>query len=369
MLAASITSYAMKDATRDHIMTAMPQALDAAAMLAIPQAEPERLFSAADAIAATFRTLARRWHPDRNADPQASHVFAHLAALRAEALRRRDAGLWRGPAVVAFESRDGRLYELRYRRLHEDAVASLYVGKAVLAEAFALDCDDLARNAARRIAGLRFRDAASRAAFGPRLPDLAATIERRDGLVLVQRKTPGEIPLADLLDLCGGRLDPRHVAWIVSDLLATACFLDLPDNDLVLPVLARAGVLIDSAGHAARIAGGWGFAARKGARLAALPEPVVAALPPVLLRERVAVAPLMLEAIRRLAAHALGAATTLAARRRADLPKAFGDWLVSPAPARALNDYRGWSVALDASFGPRRFLDLKLDPHPIPAQP
>lgn len=341
-------------------MTAQLSQLDAAAILAIPAARPEKLFRSSDMIAATFRAFARLWHPDANTSAQAPIVFAHLVALRDEAERRRDAGQWRGAGRTAFDDGAGHLFELRYACLHETDVADVYVGKNVFVQAFKPDAGDLAANARAGLGALRFDDKKTSEMFSPRLPNIAMIVERRDGLLIVQRKTSGEIPLIDLLDLSGGRLDPRHVAWIVSDLLATATMLDTRIG-IVLPVLDPANLLVRAGDHIVRIAGGFEFAARSGEKLLALPSDVVAAMPAILLQDRLAKTALTLEAIRRVAARALGAANPTLARRLSDVPAPFGDWLVAPAPAAALDDYRAWERALDASFGPRRFLDLKVD--------
>lgn len=285
-------------------MTIRPADLDADAILGVGVDRPETLFGATDQIAIVFRTLARRWHPDANKAANAAQVFAHLVALRAEADRRAAAGRWRGAGVTTFEGRDGRIFELRYARMSETTTADVYVGRVACTIAFRPGHGALADKAARRIAGLRFTDAGARDMFAPRLPAIAIRVERKDGDVLVLRKSPTELLLTDLLALSGGRIDPRHVAWIVTDLLSTASMLATLQRGLTFPVLDPDAVLIDVAGHSARLVGGWEFAEIAGDRIEALPSAVIDELPEILLRDRRASHALTLEAIRRVAARA-----------------------------------------------------------------
>ena len=78
----------------------MPDAavLTAAAILAIPEDQPERLFGTPDAITGCYHALAKRWHPDHAAGVKA--VFSHVAILHAKACEKRDLGLWRTPGLL-----------------------------------------------------------------------------------------------------------------------------------------------------------------------------------------------------------------------------------------------------------------------------
>lgn len=58
-------------------------AMTPAWILAIPAHEPERLFTVPDQIAAEYRILAKRFHPDLPGGD--TGAFAHLAELHADA--------------------------------------------------------------------------------------------------------------------------------------------------------------------------------------------------------------------------------------------------------------------------------------------
>jgi len=75
-----------------------PLTLSADQIQAIPEDQPERLFSAGtlDSCKDEFRRLARKWHSDRNPDAPPG-VLAHINLLHEAAARKIAAG--RGRAV------------------------------------------------------------------------------------------------------------------------------------------------------------------------------------------------------------------------------------------------------------------------------
>ena len=87
--------------------------MDAAAILAVREDEPERLFGVdVSALAGAFRALAKKWHPDLCAAPRAAEVFKHILLLHDVAEKRAANGGLRAPGVARFQADDGRVYEI-----------------------------------------------------------------------------------------------------------------------------------------------------------------------------------------------------------------------------------------------------------------
>ena len=335
--------------------------MDAKAILAVPVDEPERLFGADPSkLPDAFRRLAKLWHPDRSSVPGAEDVFKHVSRLHALAEKRAASGDWKTPGIARFEANDGRVYEIRYAKKHDFELGEIYVGRNVLAYALRREFDDLHANAIASIGSLAYADQPMRDTFEKRMPSLAKSFIAKDRAVLAMRKTSDQVLLRDLLIHCGGRLEPAHVAWIVSELESLTAYLSLPIVDVVNPDLGPDTLLVSPRHHSVAIAGGWWCAAKAGRKLA-LTGRAVAHIPPIVVGDGTATHRQSLEMIRLVASESLGRPDPVRARRDTATPKPFGDWLVQPSPKSALDDYQSWCAARDASFGPRKFREFAVD--------
>jgi hypothetical protein len=154
----------------------------------------------------------------------------------------------------------------------------------------------------------------------------------------------------------GGRLPPRHVAWLVSALLNLTCFYEV--IALTHNAMSASTVFVSPRLHAAFPLGGWWYAARSGSRLEMLPDETFALLPRSMAASKRADIRLDLESVRAIALNALGDPTGLSLAGRPDLPKPMADYLRLPSSGSAIDDYRAWGQVLKDSFGPRRFVEL-----------
>jgi hypothetical protein len=322
--------------------------LTADQLLRIPATTPEALFPPDKAaIERVWRALAARWHPDRNPGTEATSVFQHVAALRRAALQRLNRGEWWAPGCVTLTGDDGRAWRLRYMRRSAFELGELLVGNDIAAWIVDAAHDDLAAAALRTIGDFRFADDAMRAAASRYLPSVAGTVMTADRRAVVMRKPADMILLADLLRHEGGRLDARHVAWILSELLCCACWLQWAG--LTHNAIAPGTVFVSPADHAVAVLGGWWYAAPAGARLAALPARSVALAPADIVRRKQADPRTDLELIRGLGRDMV-----------ADAPPALAAWLAEASRGSARDDYTHWQKVLTDAFGPRRFAALNV---------
>ena len=348
------------------------ETLTAERILAIPDADPELLFGAdPSAVRTLYRTLAKRWHPNAYEGADAEAVFEKIARLAEAARKRAEAGDWRTPGLLHLATTSGKAFEIRYRRRREFELGEVYVSPTVVAYALRNEVADLAANAAATVAALRkgLEDSGPEAVamFGGRLPTLKADLATAERRVLVFAKTPDQFLLGDLVSWAGGRLDPRHVAWIVSDLEATLSLVETRPRAVpgarafVNPAIGFDTVLVSAKNHTAAPVGGWWYAAPAGTRLPAAPERTHGAVAPILLADGRASMRIPLDLVRLTALEALGHRGPTAALRDPGVPPAFARWLASSPAADAVADYAGWEKARDAAF-PRRFVEFAVDP-------
>ncbi len=335
---------------------------DAGTILRVPETEPERLFGPDPThLAVVFRRLALRWHPDRSREARATEVFAHVSLLHGIAERRAAAGDWRTPGRLRLtDRRTGKTFDLAYRRRHDVETGEVYVSRTTVAYALTRDCDDLAEAAVRNLGHIHL-PATMEKDFSWRMPKLIARVDAEDRTVLVMAKAPDQLLLRDLIAHQGGRLDARHVAWIVRELEMLACVLASAGVGMAHAGLGPDTILVEPGGHACVLVGGWEYAAPLGSRLLGAPARIVDHLPPTLLSGGVASEAVTLDTIRLIAAEALGHASPTMARGDAAIPQPLRDWMMGiPAPT-AVQDYAAWPKVRDSSFGERRFVPLTVD--------
>lgn len=338
----------------------MPLQLDAEQILAIPPDAPERLFTGQlDAAEREYRRLAARWHPDRCTDPRANAVLAHVHTLHAEARNRLAGGTWETPGLKRFTAKDGRRYEVRYVKKHALEIGELYLGRGTMTYAVPLANADLVAQARRKLASLPYANDLMRHQIAPALPAThpAARFATHDAEVTVWRKPEDMLLLRDVLAHAGGRLDARHVAWIISSALNLACYLQYAG--LAHNAISPDTYCISPARHAGMLAGGWWYACTLGQDLHALPARAVDYGPHDLLLKKKADTRTDLELIRAMGRELLGDITGMRLAREKAAPAAMLDWLRLPASNDAADEYRLWQQQiLKESFGARRFVEM-----------
>jgi len=129
--------------------------LNASQILGI--AQPEGLFGTPDAIHDCYRSLARRWHPDRPAGDAA--VFTHINLLHTKAKELAERGTWHVPGLFEF-SAEGKQYRIRYMRVFDFELGKMFIGKTLVTYVITKEFADLAENARTVIAKLRFPEPA-----------------------------------------------------------------------------------------------------------------------------------------------------------------------------------------------------------------
>lgn len=335
--------------------------LSAEALLAIPGDEPERLFSNdAEELKKRFRKLAMRWHSDRCADPRADEVFAHLGTLRASAEQKIAAGSWQPPGLLQLRTLDGKAYDLRYGLKAPFELGMQYIGATHVTYVVEKQYADLFDAGMRTLKGFRFANDRMKDEMQRNLPQVKAQLETRDAHVVVLEKKPELMRLRDLLERSGGKVDPRHVAWVMSHLYNMACYLrwaGLAHNDLSLDT-----VFVSPQHHGGAVLGGWWYAAGFKNKLRALPTRSAQLAPSDVLRSHNADARVDLESIRAIGRELLGDPLGSGLASDKEVPQQLASWLRAPTSADALDDYRAFrDHVLPGSFGPRRFVTWDID--------
>jgi hypothetical protein len=337
--------------------------MTAAQILAVNPDWPEKLFSSAGAIESEFRALALKWHPDTCREVDATAVAAHLTEVRAAAKKRAEAGSWRTLGSYILRHMTGKNSVFHYKRhLHTESGEIYYSRNRAL---FSVDTEyaDLVHDGVSTINSFRYRDSAMRKEMSRFLPSVERSIETMDRRCnILVPKTDDVFLLADVQTSLGGRIDPKHVAWMLSGVYNIACYLEW--CDLTHNAIMADTVFVSPKFHSCLLLGGWWYSAKSGARLSALPKIIHAIAPAEVLATKKANPRLDLAAIRLLGRTLLGDPTGMALLS-SGVPAPMVTFLRHPSGSSARQDYSAWHAAVKASFGPRRFVELAVNENDI----
>ena len=316
----------------------------------------EALFTDATTLASRYRDLAKEVHPDHGGDEAA---FARLVSFYHEAQARVAEG-WAGIGRLELLGTDGTRHRIRYQHEQKCGLATAYHATEFLTYSLPADASDLAERGQRAISGLKMPSARMEKGLRQQLSEVVSYFHTERGPVMVVRKPAELVRLSDLLAHVGGRLDPRHVTWVVSRALNLCCYLEwakLAHNDMSLLTLYA-----EPAHHSLTLLGGWWHAVGIGDQLPRLlPGRTVNELPSKVRSAKRASPVVDLLLVRRLARELLGDPDGSKLRTTTDIPAAFLAWLTRvPATDSAIRDFEDWQKVLDDSFGARRFVELNV---------
>lgn len=255
---------------------------------------------------------------------------------------------------------DGAPRTIRYRRARPFELGEMYYGCDQICYVVRQEFADLFENARNVIGSFPFANDDMEQEIARYLPSVIDAFTTPDGsCVMIVALQPGQFLLRDVLEFLGGRIDPRHVAWILSSFHHLACYLAFarvthngisPDSCFISP-----------GEHSGQLLGGWWYAATRGARLHAMPSRVLTYAPPDVVSSKTADPRLDLMLLRAMGRELLGDISGAALATDKDIPKPLADFLRGQTSGSAVEDYRRWmEEILPASFGPRRFTPMEI---------
>lgn len=303
---------------------------------------PEDLFPATIEEGKTlFRDLARRWHPDHGGSDK---VFAHINWLKDEAFRKIGDKTWGGKSVIRIESTEKVAYQIQYLRSRPFDFGHMYIGETQVVWMF----DPVHKDLISGLEGLermyQFGSDKMKTDIIRSLPQNIKVIRCDDEKVMVRVPKAKEfLSLTDVLEHMGGKLDPKHAAWIGSALHNLACWLNY--SSLVHGDITADNVWIDPADHSLALLGGWWFSARAGASISKVSARTYDHLPYKVKVQKKADPLTDLELIRVIILELLNGGGD-------DVLRA---WLQRPAAGTAPQVYKAWHKLLEDVFGKRRF--------------
>ena len=323
---------------------------------------PEEIFSGPDAVEKEYKAFAKRFHPDLKTSESNEKTFKNLNELHAKAKQKIKIGLWEIPGQLDLEASDHTKYRIRYVKDFTSGVATGYVGKRIVAYVFDQKYSDVADAAIRTVSSFTFPSDEVKKGMLHYLPVLKKHFKTTDGrTVLIYSKNEDQLRLKDVLDFYHGKIDPKHVAWIMSRLCNFVCWLQkcnkiggITHNDLSVE-----NIFICPEMHTITVIGGWEHSVPSGSRMARVQTGrTVAVMPQSVKNSKIADIKTDLVLIRNLGLELLGDATGMSFIKDTTVPASFSSWLREAPTGDPVKEYKRWDKVLKASFGPRTFVKM-----------
>ena len=182
------------------------------------------------------------------------------------------------------------------------------------------------------------------------MPHIKYQFETHDGrYCLIVDKTPDVFLLSDILAYYKETIPDRHAAWIISRLCNLCCYfnyLDIAHNGLTLQTC-----FISPALHTILPLGGWWYTAKEGEKMLGVPKDIYDVMPVKAKSDKISCARTDLEALKLIGRQIVD---------KKEAPKPMLEFLNSGS-TDAIQEFGKWSLALDDSYGKRRFVEMKID--------
>lgn len=293
------------------------------------------------AIKAEFARLAKQWHPDRNPDPQAKVVIAHLTEMKAAALGRTK------PFTEQFERENGTKFRMEYRRTMRGNACQVYVGPSSVAYLVSAAHEHLADKASAR--KWTYADKKMEDEFSRFLPRLRREERLVGGRLFIFSRTPDQILMRDLMAM-EGKIPGPHVAWMISRMMNLAVYLEWAGISHLS--ISPEFLLVSLEHHSVSLTGPSLYTTSLGKRPKFAPASTINLLPAMKRPDYEVDSVADRQLIRQVGRELLGDPSGNRIKLDPTVRPEIAQWLSSTPPASAHDDYAAW----EACLGERRFV-------------
>jgi hypothetical protein len=304
-----------------------------------------------------FHTLAATWHPDRNKAVFAQRVFQHINELYQEAVRRIETETWRGQGLLSLPSG-----QVPYFTSFPFELGHTYIGHDHVTYTVDPKHEALFNHALRVIHSFKYADDSMKREFSRYLPSSYQTFVTPKRLILKIAKDPTLVRLRDVVRYYDDKLDPKHMAWVISSLSNIACYLSYAK--VVHHDISLDSYFIAPKDHNGALLGGWWYAQDEGDDVSVVPTRTSGLMPASALYKKTAAPLTDLELIRAVGRELLGDLLDAKPSSKKDskiAPEPVVTWLKSVADGTAVENYSAWKKVLVKGFGPPKFNLMELD--------
>lgn len=337
-------------------------------ILKISLRSPEKLFlevATEKELKDAYIKLSFKWHPDKNlsSKDKTDEVFAHINLLYKEAKDKFKKDCWNKGFLKEFISLGNKKTVFSYINEYDFELGYYLISSNSVAWIISAEFEDLAINSIKKIENIKYANDKMKSEMQKFIPKIKSFIKTQDKqTVIIMERDSNSILLKDVLNYYT-KIEPKHVAWILSNCYHLCCFLEY--NKLMHGGITVDNLFINPETHAAQLLGGWWFTHHQNDKLKALSTQTVSIAPFEVLNNKIALGALDLECIRLIGRQLLGDKSGINFIKNKDIPAPLTQWLRGASKENAFKEYDIWYKVLKDSFGVRRFIKMELNPNDI----
>lgn len=312
---------------------------------------PGDLFSAPDKVEEEYVVLAKQWHPDKGGS---NEVMSAINAMHESAKIMIKLGRWDVSNKRFIELSDGKSLKINFLKENDFQIGMEYI--CASACVYVLNKDESAT-----IPGFpTFEYPAGREEeFERYIPKLVASHRSKNNeVILAVYKRPHMFCLSDVLEYHGGKIPPKHVAWILSSLYNLCCFFKY--NGIVHNGISLDTYFVSPSKHIGALLGGWWFHGKEGESMVRVPMPTHMVMKSSVKVRKKNDYSTDLECVKLIGRQLLGDAGGSALIRGLDksTPWQMINFVRTPSSDDPMIDYGLWSKVLRDCFGERKFIEM-----------
>ncbi|UQZ89912.1 hypothetical protein C4J81_12090 [Deltaproteobacteria bacterium Smac51] len=318
------------------------------------------LFLRSEHLRDDYVKLAARWHPDRNKDPLAGAVMAHINILYAEACRSAKSGRTGSGGSLQLETVERGRVMFNYLTSGVFELGQYYANADKVIYIIPEQYHQYVNNFRQIVSSFTYSTRDLKERIGRCMPGTLDSLRLNSGqYVLAVKKNRDALLMRDVINHYPNGIEPPHAAWMVSRLLMICVYL-------YHARLVSSGLTIDSCFvspslHAVFPLGSWWFACGEGQTVETVPAAIYDVLPTEMKDSGRADHVGDLESVKLMGRQMFKDPTGMRLRDRGGLHESLAIWLNSAADDDPVTEFESWHQCLKQAFGPRRFVEMRLD--------
>lgn len=295
-----------------------------------------------------YRSLSKQVHPDLNKHPKAQEAFVRLTALKNEALKAVNEGVWYEKNVIVYKLDDGSFMRMRYRYYRKLDVCEYYICSSRLVYIFDAKHKKFYENFRHIFSSWECNDAKlQKEIFNVALPRFIEYFTAKDKYIISIPITEDVFPLRAVIEnYWNGTVPGRHLAWITSRLMQNITFIN--HEGYTVNGIDIDNCFISCKYHAVSIYGGWWFATKEDEPMIGTTSAIYAVMPPKVKANKTSNYLTDIESVK-----------LMLRNISTDAPQAITDFYMSGSSEDPIEEWRKWDEALKRAYGERKFIKLE----------